>query len=221
MNFLQLVQRLHSESLRSTAQPTDVTDTSARPKRLADWIADAWREIQSDRDWRWMRTTLDVALTVGLQTYDATSNFSATRFGRWRPEDSDYQPVLYRASQPNALWFLSYWQLDQFRQEFIYRTWGQTLPIAWTWDENNQLLIGPAPSEAFKLRIEYWKEPSELAANDDTPDMPNRFHMLLVWRALRELAEADAAPELLTKSRDNYDPMLRRLLRDQARQPHL
>ena len=49
MTFLELVQRLHSESLRSTAAPTSVSGATDRNARLFNRIADAWRNLQNER----------------------------------------------------------------------------------------------------------------------------------------------------------------------------
>lgn len=220
MNYLQIVQRVHSESGRSTAAPTSVVGANDRHLRLFNWVADAWRDLQGERDWRWMRNTLDATLTAGQQTYSG-ADLGATRFGRWRKEDHDYSPYVYVDGAPNAIWPMTYWQLDQMRARFIYRTWGASTPIAWSYNEANELLIGPQPALAYKLRIEYWKEPSELAADDDTPDMPDRFHMLLVWRALQDVANFDAAPEVLARAEKNYGALKFALTMDQSRLPTL
>ncbi len=219
MNYLQLVQRVHRESGRSTAAPTSVTGANERHARLFDWVADAWRNLQIEREWRWMRTTLDVALTVGQQTYTA-AGLGAIRFGRWRLDDDTYNPYLYISGFPNTLWPMQYHQLDEFRALYVYRTWGNSTPVAWTFDESNQLLVGPQPAIAYMLRQEFWLEPSELAADADTPDMPDRFHMLLVWRALQEVAKFDAAPEVLARAEKNHSDLRTRILLDQARLPH-
>lgn len=220
MNYLELVQRLHRESGRSTEAPTSVTGANERAARLFDWVADAWRNLQAERDWKWMRATLDVALTVGQQTYTGTE-LGAARFGRWRLDDETYNPYLYISGSTNSLWRLGYYQLDEFRSMYVYRTWGNSTPVGWTFDESNNLLVGPPPALAYKLRQEYWMEPSDLAADTDTPDMPSRFHMLLVWRALQEVAKFDAAPEVLARAEKNHADMKHRLLLDQARLPYL
>lgn len=220
MNYLQIVQRVHSESGRSTAAPTSVVGANDRHVRLFNWVADAWRDLQGERDWRWMRNTLDAALTANQQTYSG-ADLGATRFGRWRKEDHDYSPYVYVDGAPNAMWPLAFWQLDQMRARFIYRTWGASTPIAWSYNEANELLIGPQPALPYKLRIEYWKEPSELAADADTPDMPDRFHMLLVWAALQEVAKFDAAPEVLARAEKNHGALKFALTMDQSRLPTL
>ena len=219
MNYLQLVQRLHRESGRSTAAPTTVVNANERHARLFDWVADAWRNLQIEREWRWMRTTLDVALTVGKQTYTG-AELGATRFRRWRLDDDTYNPWLYIDGSPNTLWPLQYTQLDEFRELYVYRTWGATTPVAWTFDEANQLIVGPQPALAYKLRMEFWKSPTDLAADVDAPDMPEEFHLLLMWRALQEVAKFDAAPEVLARAEKNHAGLMHRLLLDQSRLPH-
>lgn len=221
MNFLALVQRLHSETLRSTAAPTTVVAATGRTARLVNAVADAWTELQSEQDWRWMRATTDAPLVIGQQTYTGANLGIATRFGRWRKDDDTYCAKLYQAGSPNSMWDLSLWDLDCFRDQYVYRDMGQSTPLAWAIDEQERLIVGPAPSVAYKLRAEYWLEPSALAADADAPDMPDRFHLILVWRALQDIAKADAAPELLAKAEKNYGDMKDKLMFDQSRLPHL
>jgi hypothetical protein len=228
VNFLAIVKRLHREAGRSSAAPITVATDDVRQLRLVDAARDAWNELQRERDdWRWMRRTLDATLTIGQQTYSATSDFSATRFGRWRKATVRYWPILYIDGSPNAQWPLDFRQLDDFRQEWIYRQNGNSTPLDWSCDETDRLLLGPAPALAYKLRQDYVMEPFELGTgnadpNLDEPDMPERFHLLLVWKALMAVAVADAKPEILKRAEDQYAPMFSDLLLDQATElPHL
>lgn len=220
MNFLQGVQRLHSETMNTTAAPTTVVAATGRVLRLCNAYADAWQELQSERDWEWMRGTTDAPLTIGLQTYTGTA-LGATRFGRWRREDATYTPYAYIAGSPNSIWPVSWWQLDEFRQRWIYVNNGQSTPIAYTIDETQNLLIGPAPAVAYMLRAEYWKEPSSLTADADEPDLPARFELLPMWRALIDVATLDASSEVLAKATRSYNAMHNKLLFDQGRLPTL
>lgn len=220
MNLLQLAQRLHSESLRSTPAPTSVTGASDRNARLFNRLAYAWTELQGETDWKWMRATTDVALTVGQQAYTA-ADLGLSRFRAWRAEDSDYWPTLYVSGQPNTLWPLTQQSLDDFRRQWVYIDNGQSTPVAWATDESHRFLVGPKPAVAYKLRAEYWLEPSELTDDTDEPDMPSRFHMLLVWRALKDMALADGKPELIALAEQNYATLHGQLYREQARLPYL
>lgn len=220
MNLLQLAQRLHRECRRSTAAPTSISGATERNARMFDRITDAWRELQNERDWKWMRLTTDVALSIGQQTYSGT-DMGLSRFRRWRREDSTYWPSLYIDGSPNSVWPMTFSNLDCFRQNWIYRSMGSSTPVAWSIDESERMLVGPAPAAAYKLRAEYWMEPLDLEADDDEPDMPARFHLLLVWRGLIDEAKADAKPELLALAEQNYARMHMDLLLDQGRLPYV
>ena len=220
MNFLQSVQRLHSETMNSTAAPTTVVGATGRVLRLRNAYTDAWQELQSERDWEWMRGRTDAPLTIGLQTYTGTA-LGAARFGRWREETDTYCPTAYIAGSPNALWNLSYWNLDEFRRRWVYLDNGQSTPVAYTIDEVQNLLVGPAPAVAYQLRADYWKEPSTLTADVDEPDLPARFELLPMWRALMAIGTMDAAPEVVARAAASYGVMHNQLLSDQGRRPTL
>lgn len=138
MNYLELVQRLHRVGPQRR-RAGFVTGANERAARLFDWVADAWRNLQIEREWRWMRNTLDVALTAGQQTYTGTG-LGASRFRRWRMDDDTYNPWLYVDGAINSLWPLQFVQLDEFRSVYVYRTWGDATPIAWTFDESMSLV---------------------------------------------------------------------------------
>ncbi len=224
MNFLQLAQRLHRETLRSTPAPASVVTTDIRHLRLIDALKDAWRELQMDRaysGWKWMRRTLDATLVVGQQVYAGTADFGAERFGQWRRQTDDYWPILYVDGSPNTQWDLEFTQLDFMRQEWIYIDHGRSTPLQWSVDESERLVLGPAPVLAYKLRIDYLMAPFELGTgntdpNLDAPDMPADFHMLLVWRALQDSAISDAKPEVLARAERGYNDMFWKLMRQQA-----
>jgi len=218
MDFLALTQRLHREAKRSTAAPTSVVGATDRNASLFERVSSAWMDIQRERDWKWMRQVLDKPLTPNVQTYTGAA-LGATRFGRWRKADHEYSPWLYISGAPNSLFMLGYWQLDEFRFHYIYRQVGPTIPVAWSYDDFQNLLIGPAPLAAYQLRIDQWMEPFELANDTDTPDMPDRFHLMIMWQALMDVAREDATPEIFDKAVSNYTSMREQLLRDQARLP--
>lgn len=224
MNFRELAQRLHRETQRSTPAPTTVVTTDIRHLRLIDALKDAWRDIQMDRSysgWKWMRQTLDATLVIGQQVYSGTSDFGAERFGRWRRQTADYWPIVYVDGSPNSQWDVDWVQLDFMRQEWIYINHGPSVPLAWSVDEQERLVLGPSPSAAYKLRIDYLKAPYELGTgnadpNLDAPDMPEEYHMLLVWKALQDTAISDAKPEVLARAERGYSDLFYKLLRMQA-----
>ena len=55
----------------------------------------------------------------------------------------------------------------------------------------------------------------------DSPNMPDEFHMIVVWTALQDIAITDSAKEILVKATQRRASLYDELLIDQARLPHL
>jgi hypothetical protein len=64
-------------------------------------------------------------------------------------------------------------------------------------DPTNQLVLGPVPNEEYTITGEYQKSPQILAQNDDEPEMPEEFHMLIVYEALLTYGFSQAAGDVL------------------------
>jgi hypothetical protein len=221
LTFLQFAQRLHRESGRSTAAPTAVSGATAQQQRYFDRIADAWRELQTEREWRWMRGKVDSLLVASQQGYTGTAILAAstgtpTRFRRWRMQGNGYMVRIYVDGSKNTLADVPYWDVDDFRPYWIDRTFGPAWPVAWTFDEANDIYFGPAPIAGMRVRAEYWKSPTELAADADVTDMPSEFELVVLWKALQQVAIDDGAQEVLARANANYSAIHFKLLMDQA-----
>lgn len=206
MNFLQLVQRTKTESGRSGTQIASVATTYADDARIVAWVASAWIELQNETDWRWMRKAVTVDLLANQARY-TRANFSITDFRRWVPTTDEYKPTVYKVSEPNQITRLEETHYDAFRRDFLDVTNNPGTPQQFAIDYNDDILVGPTPDANRKLRIDYWSDVTRLALDADEPNMPARFHEILVWRALMEIASFDAAPEVLTRASGNYGRM--------------
>lgn len=217
MNYLQLVQRLKRESARSGGPPAGIGVLSGDDINLGNWIADAWREVQRKRmDWAWMRKTIAGPLSLGVLAYPATTiDALATNLASWQDPSDDYTVRAYAvAGKPINLTWLPY---ERFQALFLVETRPNGSPLYWSVAPNKSLLIGPAPDTAgYTVSADYRAKPTELVADADTPDMPEQFHMLLVWRGLLEVAGFDAAPEVEARARRNMRVAWSDLLDDQA-----
>ncbi len=59
------------------------------------------------------------------------------------------------------------------------------------------LLLGPTPSDVYRVRGEYHKSAVELSADSDTPIYPAEYHMLPVYAAMFRYAGFTAASEVV------------------------
>ncbi len=208
MNYLQLVQRLHREAARSGSGPTSIEDATKEHRRLFDWVSDALRELESrPLDLRWMRRRATITTVIGQTSYTPTAlglNTAPLTFGRWRPESDEWRPKAVDPSDTSRTWNLEWMTLDQWRDCYVHSTQPAGQPSAWSVDDDNSLLIGPAPNVAYTIRTEYLRAPQELAEDTDTPEFDADLHLLLAWRALVEVGKFDNAPDVLARGQTNY-----------------
>lgn len=216
MNLLQIAQRVHRESLRSGSGPAAIATATKDHLRIFDAINDVYREIQMmDRSWRWMRASLDSQLSVGPVSYTGAA-LGASSFGRWRLPTDEYTVRAYDPANPTSVWRLTFVDYDRFVREVVDGSPAAGAPRLWSISPSEALMIGPASDGDYFVKADYVADVQELAADGDTPTMPARHHMTLVWGALKNMAVIDAAPEIMARAAENYDTALDALIQDQA-----
>lgn len=138
-------------------------------------------------------------------------------FGRWQVPTEQYTVNLFLTDDPASHWALDWLEYEEFQRRFIVGTVDDAQPRWWSVGPDKRLLIAPAPdTDAYSVTADYWARPTELTADDDEPSMPEQFHMLIVWRALLEVASFDAAPEVETRAKRNLKTIWTDLVEDQA-----
>ncbi len=209
MNFLAIANRVKTESGRSGGPIVSALTAFGDDARMFGWINVAWTRIQNETDWRWMRKSVVKDLLPNIMRYVATdvAGFNLANVDRWVRQGANYNPLTYLASAPSLLTPLSVYPDDAFWRDFINAAHVAAPPMYWSVDYNGDLLIGPKPDVARKLVIDYWSTNQTLVLDADIPAMPAKFHDLLVWGALMELASFDAAPEVYTRAQGNYMSM--------------
>lgn len=217
MNLLTATQRLFIELGRSGTGPTSIVGASNANLRLFYAVADAWREIQTDPvGWAWMRKTFDIAMVAGTGSYDGVT-FGLTDFGRWRKVDEWYGPKVYDpAASPQQKWDIEFAHRDRFMRQFMDNPPADAAPQYWTVGLNNEIIVSPTPDAAYQITGEYFTAPTELVADADVPGMPTQFHMAIVWKAMIQIAQFDAAPENVSRAADKYDEIFSSLMLDQG-----
>lgn len=222
MNFLQLVQRLHRESGRSTTAPTSLATATVSQLRLFDAVNDAWLDIQCERgkDWQWMRQPLTATLAAGVARYTG-ADLGAINFSHWRPEADDYWVRCSPVGSTNTWWDVQQMSLDRFKANRYDVIVARTTPMAWTVDNDETLWLWGQPAQAYGIKIDAISAPVDLLAETDIPGMPKEFHLLLMWQALLSVAITDAAPEMVQKAQMHCETLRQRLVMDQGRVPCL
>lgn len=201
MNYLELAQDVARESGNvDPSSITAVTGLTGRPNKIVNWVAQAYTNIQnSRRDWGWLIADFSNPLVAGSAVYTPAS-FSLTRFSNWVPDTcsryaiSLYDPAIGQTDE-GALRQISYdrWVTKFGRGDQSSTVWNR--PIEWAISPRNELVFGPIPDAAYVVRGSYEKGPQTLTAGTDIPEMPTRFHRMIVWEAIRLSMLHDGAYE--------------------------
>ena len=213
MNFLQLAQRLRQECGIAGTGPQSVINQSNEARRLVDYVADAWVEIQKLHDaWLFMRAewTSDIAANAAQITL-ADAGIADT-FKKWDTETLR----CFRTSIGSAddMWLVE-WDWPVFRDTYRF---GQQVPgrpvVFAVKPADKSLQLGPAADVAYTVYGEYWKRPVRLALDADVPAVPDDHHMTIVYKAMEYYGLYESASEVLERGRRGYGAGLTSLERE-------
>lgn len=222
MNFLALCKAVARDSGTVAGIPnfTTVASASGRIEQVIGWTADAWIDIQNERnDWLWMRQTFEKALIADTPAYTPAS-WSMTRVSRWLEDRINYRtmtlydPAIGREDE-GTLAFISY---DCWRETYDRGVHDNQRPSHWSISPTNEFLVGPTPDKVYNVRGEYRLKPQVLALDDDIPEMPEEYHRLIVVEAIRLMARSDEAMSALATYGTQYDRLRNALVREQTPQ---
>jgi len=96
-----------------------------------------------------------------------------------------------------------------------YRVIQDGEPNVWSIRPDGVLVFNAKPTANKSVTYESYATPSSMVNNTDVPALPERYHMLIVYEALRSYSQFDEAPELEKKAFLYYEEMLADLERDQ------
>lgn len=215
--FLELCQLLTVRSGAIGAAPASVTGQTGRQAKCVDWIMNSWVLIQNlHANWAFNRAEFDSTLAVDTTTYSAASFNISARFGEWIGDYDNYRPTtLYDPdigpADEGSLRLITW---ETWRSYYGRGVHEANRPTDYCLAPDQSLRVGVKPNKAYVIRGEYRKSPQILSANDDIPEMPVRFHDVIVWRAVILIAEHDEAPNALQLARTKYGEMISQMERD-------
>lgn len=196
MNFLDLCQRLVQETGIADEGPATVTGQTGDMGRIVNWTNDAWLKIQSIRaDWNWAWSTGTSTLTAATNTVTLPATVETIK----------------RVSIGQG--FLQALDYNDFADN--YRVIQNGDPSVYSIKPDGTLCFSSKPTENKTVSYELYATPVALVNNTDVPAMPERYHILIVYEALRCYAQFDEAPELEKRAFLYYEEMLADLERDQ------
>lgn len=198
MNFLALCQRARQEMGISGTGPTAVTAQTGEMKRVVDWVAQAYTEICAKHtNWKFLRSSFSVNTVAGTEAYlptDCTDSVLAAAIGsatvgdfaRWIDDTFRIYKQSEGAGTRQYFWPVPY---SWFRDRYQLIVPSNNKPFQWSIrPRDNALLMGPKPDAVYVVEGDYYRVAPPLAADNDTPLFPTRFHLAVVWLATQKYA---------------------------------
>jgi hypothetical protein len=217
MNFLALAVKLRQECEVPGTGPAAVTGQVGQLKRIVDWTADAWEDIQNQHtNWLWMRRAFTLNTVLNDDSYafgDATDVDAAaaiTRFSHWLAQDPRDPYLCYlQSSGVGAQYRLSWVPWPDFKQ--LYRVGSQTngAPAHVSADPQRNLVLGPKPNGVFVVTGDFQRSQQTLAADADIPEMPTQFHKLIVYWSMMKYGANSVATEIYSRAMNEANRMMR------------
>jgi len=212
MNFLQLVQRTAAQAGQRSLNIQSVTNQTRMAANFVDWVNEAWVRLQLMQYWNFMRSAATFALVAGTQTYSMTS-LGITNLREWaKSKDGKARLTLIIGDTYSTIE-----QID--RQLFIDRYERQApataQPSYFCMTENYEIKFDTIPDQSGTINGYYWRTASRMTEDGDEPEMSEDWHDAIIGLALKEYAEYDEAPSVMTKGRRIFASTYERMCADE------
>ena len=214
MNLLQLTNQTRVECGVSGPTLSSVQNLTGESARILAWVQQAWIDVQTSKeDWLFLRETFEFN-TVASQWEYTAANAGLTDFGNWKRDS-------FRASSVNNLYrdeqLMNYMDWTTYRNLYRYANMRNTLarPVVVSITPNKDLAFGSTPDQIYTINGEYYTQPVNLSADTDIPGIPDRFQMIIVYRAMMYYAGYESAPEVLSRGDFEYRRLYSRMEIDQ------
>ena len=212
MNYLELSQRLVQEAGIAGGGPATVTGQTGIKKKVVDWIARAWTEIQNQQNWDFLWATTSFTTTVAQRDYDPVDNLQLD------PALSLFITDSFR------IYTTSTGLSDQGSLEYVdWATWSTGTqgkgavssgkPSQFTILPDDTIRLNATPDLSYTIDFDYYRTPVELSANSDTPALPAQFHDIILYQAMIYYAAHEDAPELYQDANSELDLRMSELMK--------
>lgn len=216
--YLQLAQGVARESGTAAGTIASVTGQTGRLLKIVNWTAQALERIENlETGWRWMRTAFpSTCVTIAGTIRYTAAGWSITNLGEWLVEDR--LVTIYNSSTGvSDEGEVPYLDWSEFDRQYLRGSQTNNRPGNWSISPQNEFCLGPPPDAVYRVNSWYRRTAEALTANDDVPDMPARFHDMIMWLGVIMLNEFDGgvSPLDLARAQMKYDEYLFALRRDQ------
>lgn len=199
MDYLGLCRRVRRMAGAAGDGPTSVVSQVGEYRRIVDWVAQAWVEIQQLRpDWMFSWSPFSYTTNAGVRDVDLS------RFGR-------IDPHTLRVDG------------EAINEAPFSRATAETSgkPRAFSFRPDGRIRFLPTPDASYLITGETYLPPQLLRINTDVPRLPSEHRMIIVYRALMHYGAYEAAQDVYQDAFLEYNRGLTALERAQTPALHL
>jgi len=202
MDFLTICRRVN-DAVGFQGTVTSVSATGYQAT-LTQAVKDAYEDIQRYRpDWEFMKR--DKTVSVGSSANEYTL---ATLWGSDTPDLATWKYINYDYKLLRQITYDSY-----VFQDLTSYTAGK--PNYYAIEPYTQSLLITPVDTTYSLDIHYIRDIHLLSENSDTPILPTKFHMAIVYGAIMKLSTFIGNQTLYDTHSANHAMILGQLMRDE------
>jgi hypothetical protein len=214
MTFLELAQRVRQECGVAGTGPASVVGQSNEARRIVDWTAQAWMEIQGLHDmWNFMQGEFSCNIAISQDEITLANAGVAADHRRWKTDTFR----IYRTADGVAddSWLVE-WGYDTLRDTYRFGQQTPGRPVVFSIRPRDRaILLGPAADVAYTVYGEYQKRPVLMTADADVPSIREHHHVAIVYKAMEYYALYESASEVLERARRGYSVSLTAMEREE------
>lgn len=218
MNYLELVQRAIKESGAHLDMPDTLSGIDGLQSRFADWVNQAWVEMQMERpEWQFRQDesaiTLD-PLALDDEVIALPDNLDPVFEDNWRfialgdvyihnAADSDSVPEKLHYVTWNR-WPDVYGRYAAYRAYNINNDSTEGKPVWYTINPEGNLQVYPRPDKAYQIQFFAPKAIQELETDTDEPYLDEEYRLAIVFRSMMEYGLYHDDRTVFERARNKY-----------------
>ena len=194
MNFLELCQKVASESGITTTGPSTVTGQVGILSKVILWVKQADMDVQLKRDdWNFLWGTTQGELVIDQREY-FSSDFGAD-------DINVINLALINGEEVGVLTWSDY--VDLYKKTGLHLT-KSIKPTAITRAPNGKFHVFPVPTTACFIEIDYYADPQYMVNDLDVSAISAKHHEIIVQKALMSYSENEEDDNRYNTARANY-----------------
>jgi hypothetical protein len=114
------------------------------------------------------------------------------------------------------------WEYQVFRNTYRFNLQVAGRPVVFAEKPNGKaIMLGQVPNETYSITGECQVRATNLVADTDVPDMPEEYHLMIVYKAMQSYGLYEAASEVLSRGQIEYQKLLTQIEREQLEDVYL